>query len=574
MIRIFKLLKTQKVSVFLMMFLLIVYSLANLLLPAIMSSIVNNGINGGNLDYVIKYSLLMLAIATVSVITCLLATKIAAKIIGFFTTELSNKIFKKTLSLNNTEFSKIGASALLTRSTEDVNMISDVLITILYVAATVPTLFIGGVILSLREDVALSMIMFMIVPILLIIVKIIGRKILPRWEVADKFIDDQNQIVRERMNGIRVIRAYNKEGFEHKRLVNSTNDMAENIIKANTITGILGPLAMLILNFITVLITYVGAIRLGINGTISAGSIIAVIQYVGLMLSAIVEVSFMMVFLPKIKVNCNRMNEVFDLPEPIEPEDDLTKEIKGNISLQDVSFCYDGADEPAISNINMEIKAGETVSFIGGTGSGKSTILNVLLKFNPITSGKILVEGIDLCNISNKRIRQNISVAMQKSVILKGSLEHNIKLGKPDATYDEMKSASQVAQLENYIESLPDKYNHLLEQNGTNISGGQKQRVAIARAVIKNAPIYVFDDSFSALDFLTESNLRRGLNDVLKGKTQIIITQRVATAMGAESIYVLDKGKIVGHGNHRSLLVNCPIYKEIYDSQIGGDLNE
>ncbi|MEG2457045.1 MAG: ABC transporter ATP-binding protein, partial [Clostridia bacterium] len=290
--------------------------------------------------------------------------------------------------------------------------------------------------------------------------------------------------------------------------------------------------------------------------------------------SAIVEVSFMMVFLPKIKVNCNRMNEVFDLPEPIEPEDDLTKEIKGNISLQDVSFCYDGADEPAISNINMEIKAGETVSFIGGTGSGKSTILNVLLKFNPITSGKILVEGIDLCNISNKRIRQNISVAMQKSVILKGSLEHNIKLGKPDATYDEMKSASQVAQLENYIESLPDKYNHLLEQNGINISGGQKQRVAIARAVIKNAPIYVFDDSFSALDFLTESNLRRGLNDVLKGKTQIIITQRVATAMGAESIYVLDKGKIVGHGNHRSLLVNCPIYKEIYDSQIGGDLYE
>jgi ABC-type multidrug transport system, ATPase and permease components len=378
------------------MFLLIVNTVASLALPAIMSSIVNVGINGGDMDYIIKYSLVMLAIATAGFVAYIGAGKIGARIVSFFSTELSGKIFKKTLSLSYTEFSNIGASALLTRSTEDIYMIREMVMSLIGTVAMVPTLLIGGLILSFKEDVMLSLVLFALIPVLLILVRVVGKRIVPRWEVADKFIDDQNQIVRERLNGIRVIRAYNKEPYEHARLTKSTDDMAENIIKANTMSGLLNPISMLVLNVATVLIAYIGAVRLQLNGTITAGSIIAVIQYVGLVMSALGEVFFLLVFLPKIRVSCNRMNEVLELPEKEEPNDDLNVEIKGNIEFKDVSFTYNGADEPAISGINLNIAAGQTAAFIGGTGAGKSTVLDLLLKFYNNTEGKIVVDGMNL----------------------------------------------------------------------------------------------------------------------------------------------------------------------------------
>lgn len=574
MLKIFSLLKKQIFLVVSIIFLLILYTLANLALPAIMSAIVNQGINSGDMSIVIKYSLIMLGIAVFGLIIYIISGKIGSIISSRFFAELAGKVYNKTISLKYGEFSKIGASALLTRSTEDIHMINEMTMSLIGMVATVPTLFIGGIILSFKEDVMLSLIILFLMPLVFLLVLVIGRRIVPRWEIADKYIDDQNQIVRERMNGIRVIRAYNNEAYEHQRLKKSTELMADNIIRANTMSGLINPIALLFLNVCTVLVAYIGAVRLGNSSSITAGSVIAVMQYVGLIMSALSEIFFVIVFLPKIKVSCRRINEVLETPPLVEPTDDLSVPINGNIRFVDTEFIYEGADTPAVSGINIEILNGETVAIIGGTGSGKTTLLNMLLKFYPVSSGKIEVNGLNLCNISCARIRESISVAMQKSVVLKGTISDNIKMGKQNATEEEMIAAAKTAQLYDYIMSLPNKFEHKLEQNGTNISGGQKQRLAIARALIKDAPIYVFDDSFSALDFLTESRLRKELNSSLSGKTQIIITQRVATAMSADKIFVMDNGRLIGTGNHLELMKNCPIYKAIYDSQIGGDLDE
>ena len=384
-------------------------------------------------------------------------------------------------------------------------------------------------------------------------------------------MDKQNDIVRERLHGIRVIRAFNSEEREHRRIEVATQVMAENIIRANVSMGVISPLTLALMNMAVVLIVYLGGFRMerGLSSA-SGGDIFAVIQYITLIMNGVVMAAFSIVMYPHAKVAAKRIGEVLEVESPAEPEEEELH-FSGDICLENLSFGYEGAAENAVSNISLHIKPGQQAAIIGGTGSGKSTLVQLLMGFRRPSAGHIYFDGRDSTSISPKTIRANISCVLQKAAIYSGSIRKNIAMGKPDATDEELLAAAEIAQMGDYLSSLPEGLDHELTQAGKNLSGGQKQRVCIARAVLKNAPIYIFDDSFSALDFLTEARLRRALSARTAGKTRIVITQRVSSAMSCDCIFVMDKGCLVDAGSHQELLERCKIYQEIYVSQTGGE---
>ena len=377
--------------------------------------------------------------------------------------------------------------------------------------------------------------------------------------------------MRERLHGIRVIRAFGNEEKEHGRMVKAIQAMTKNIIRSNVSMGIISPLSLLLFNLSVVIIAYLGAVRMesGENA-VSAGDMFAIIQYVTLVLNSVMSAAFVFVAAPQAKVAADRIGEVLraeGIDDKIPAED---TEFSGDVIFDRVTFKYEGAAEPAVSDISFHIRPGQKVSVIGGTGSGKSTLVSLMLCFHMPTEGAVIYDGRSTDSLSHQTVRNNISCVLQQSSIYSGTIRDNILMGKPDATDEEIRAAAKVAQLSDFVDTLDGGYDYELNQAGKNLSGGQKQRLSIARAVVKNAPIYIFDDSFSALDFLTEKNLRAELSEKAAGRTQIVITQRVTSAMGSDVIFVMDKGRIVDSGTHSELLGRCQIYQEIYASQTGG----
>ena len=399
------------------------------------------------------------------------------------------------------------------------------------------------------------------------IVLAIGRKVLPLWKRSDLYIERQNAIMRERLRGIRVIRAFRSEDREHDRIAEATEVMAENIIKGNTSMGILTPVSLFLFNVATVLIVYFGAFRMEAGG-LSAGDIFAIIQYVTMVMGGIMMGSFAMVMYPHAKVAADRIGEVFDAEGMGNNAIGMDRSLEGNIRFRNVSFSYGGSEE-AIKDISLEITKGQKVAVIGGTGSGKSTLISLLLGFRRPTAGELFFDGVPAGEISKASLRRDISSVLQGSAIYTGTIGENIRMGKEDATDAELMEAASIAQLAPFIEECGG-LDYEITQAGKNLSGGQKQRLSIARAIVKEAPIYIFDDSFSALDFLTEKNLRTALNNKIRGKTQIVVTQRITSAMSSDRIFVMDRGTLVDQGTHEELLSRCKIYGEIYASQTGG----
>ena len=422
--------------------------------------------------------------------------------------------------------------------------------------------------MKLAKDVTLSLILLIFIPVILLIVIIIGRRVLPLWERSDQYIDKQNAIMRERLRGIRVIRAFRKEPHEHERIAEATHTMAEYIIKGNVSMGLLTPVALFLFDLATVLIVYFGAFRMSGGGALSAGDVFAVVQYVAMVMGGVMMGSFAIVMYPHAKVAAKRIGEVFDTEGMGNSAHGEDVELHGDIEFRNVSFSY-GGSENALKNISLHIKQGQKISVIGGTGSGKSTLISLLLGFRAPTEGEILFDGIDASRISKRSLRRGISSVLQGAAIYSGTVGENIRMGKADASEEALLQAAQIAQLSGFLEEYGG-LDYEIKQAGKNLSGGQKQRLSIARAIVKDAPVYVFDDSFSALDFLTERNLRTALNDKIRGKTQIVITQRVTSAMSADCIFVMDKGCLVGSGKHDELLESCSIYREIFASQTGG----
>lgn len=573
MLRILRFLRPDAKKVVGVSFLILISTIANLALPTIMSAIVDRGINASDMGFIIKASALMFATAAVGLAALITAVKISAVASARFSGAIRTAVFKKVNSLPYKKFSEIGTGALLTRSTEDIWMIEEVAYFIMRGSVTIPVLVIGGTVLALMKNVWLALIMFSCTPILIVALIIVSRKIMPLWDTADKYIDKQNSIIRERLMGIRVIRAFNREDYERGRAAEATRIMAHNIIKNNVHMGLINPLSVLLLDLIVIAIVAVGAATMeNPAGILSAGDIIAVVQYVTLVMTGIMSMSFAIALIPRVRVNTRRIFEVLDAESLPEAHDLNEPPLSGDIRFENVSFRYEGAAEAAASSLNFEIKKGEKVAFIGGTGAGKSTVVQLLLAFLRPTEGEIYFDNIPMTELSAARVRQNISCALQKTSIFEGTIKSNIKMSDESASDEEVEAAAADAGLGGYLAELEKGILHELQPGGTNVSGGQKQRIALARALLKKASVYVFDDTFSALDFMTELKIRKKLNERLKGKTQIYVTQRVASAMSCDQIFVLDKGAIIASGKHKELINSCPLYREIYVSQTGGEI--
>ena len=569
--KIFAYLKPYRGGLILGMLLMAISTVCELLLPSIMSDILNTGVYNADLNYIFRCCAKMLAVALVSLGSVLGGWYISSRVVAGFCADLRLGVFRKVNTMRFEDISRMGSSALLTRSTHDVGTLSWVASMLSGSIITIPVLFIGGVVLAMGKDPVLSLVLLLFIPLVFVVVVKVGKKIEPLWETSDKYMDKQNDIVRERLHGIRVIRAFNSEPREHKRIEDATHVMAENIIRANVSMGVISPLTIALMNLAVVLIVYLGGFRMerGISSA-SGGDIFAVIQYITLIMNGVVMAAFSIVMYPHAKVAAKRIGEVLEVESPAEPEEE-DLHFSGDIRLENLSFGYEGAAENAVSDISLHIRPGQQVAVIGGTGSGKSTLVQLLMGFRRPSAGHIYFDGRDSMSISPKTIRANISCVLQKAAIYSGTIRKNIAMGKPGATDQELLAAAEIAQMGDYLASLPDGLDHELTQSGKNLSGGQKQRVCIARAVLKNAPIYIFDDSFSALDFLTEARLRRALAERTQGRTRIVITQRVSSAMSCDCIFVMDKGRLVDAGSHQELLDRCKIYQEIYVSQTGGE---
>lgn len=546
-------------------------SVAQLMLPAYMSRVVDEGIYGKDFTVILRYCGIMLAISLGAVIMGIVGRWLTSKVVAGFCFRLRRDVFTKVMGISHRAFGTMDTGTLVTRSTQDVSTLSWVADMLSSNIISIPAMFIGGVVLAFMADPVLASVILCAVPLVFIICIFISKKVRPRLERSEAYIDKQNELIRQRLRGIRVIRAFRREPHEQERIADATNIMADNIIRSNVAMQSLTPIAAFFLNSATVLILYLGAMRME-SGTTAAtgGDILALVQYIAYIMSGVLAASQAIVMIPKAKVACGRILQVLELEED-EQSHGEEKTLSGAIELKDVTFAFEKDSTPAVKQVSMEIYPGKRVAVIGSTGSGKSTLVKLLLGFYPTTSGSISFDGINSTALCGACIRSQISCVLQKTAIFTGSIRENLAMGKPDATDEEMWKALDIAQIRDFVEKLPEGLDHVLELNGGNLSGGQRQRIAIARAVIKDAPIYIFDDSFSALDFLTEARLRRRLQEEMKGKTQIVVTQRVTTAKNADCIFVMDEGKLVDFGRHDQLLPRCQVYREIYLSQTGGE---
>lgn len=535
-----------------------------------MTSVVDKGVGDGNFAYVLKACAYMTAITVVDATLIVVAYKISNKAILSFNFDLRKEIFEKACKTSLTAVSKRGEDTLLTRSIDDADRIGDTFGAILSALSAIPFTLIAGTFLAFRKDATLAGILLLFTPVVVAIVFFASRKLHYFWKKTDECFDKQGGLVRSRLAGLRIIRAFNKEHAEHEKIVESTKFMSKNIVRSNVRSELIAPLSTFVLNMAIVLILYVGSRRIvSPNSALTAGGILAVIEYVGMITSGILAISYSIADIPRMRVNCQRVAEILKSPCEDDEKVDEPLSFTGDVRIENVSYAYlDGAN--ALENITLEIPSGSTVAFIGGTGAGKSTLVRLLCGLDEPTSGKIYFGGRDISPLKRKQIRKNVSCVLQKDTVFSGQVREIVG-ANGDYTDEEIISALDDAQIVEFFQGKAEGLSFEITERGGNLSGGQKQRLTIARAILKVAPLYIFDDSFSALDFMTEGKLRQKLKERLKGKTQIIVTQRVSSARQCDKIFLFDSGKLVASGNHDELMENSSTYREIYLSQTGGD---
>ncbi len=569
MIRLFRFLKPYRVPIAFVFVLVFLQSLANLYLPTLMADIVDTGIVKGDTGYILRIGGLMLIVTIIGTICAIVASFYSAKIAVGFGRLIRTKLFTHVENFSLHEFDKVGTASLITRTTNDTNQVQQVLILMLNMMISAPLMAIGGIILAVSQDATLSWVLVAVIPILLITIIIIMSQAIPLFQIMQKKIDTLNLVLDEGLTGVRVIRAFDRMGHEKKRFNEANLDLTDTAIKVNRIVAILMPIMMLVLNISTVAILWFGSIRIN-NGDMQVGALIAFLQYSMQILFAFLMLSMMFIMLPRAQASAVRINEVLDMV----PEIQDTTEAKdadakrGYVEFQNVTFSYPGAEEPALSNISFRAVPGEVTAIIGGTGSGKSSMMSLIPRFYDVDSGYILIDGVDVRDMTQEHLRAKIGFVPQKAVLFTGTIAGNIRYGKEDATDEEVTHAAEIAQATEFITDMRNGFDSELSQGGINLSGGQKQRLSIARALVRKPEIYVFDDSFSALDFKTDLRLRSALKGETLDATVFIVAQRVSTVMDADQIIVLDEGRIAGIGKHRMLMETSEVYREIVSSQL------
>ncbi|MEQ8154681.1 MAG: ABC transporter ATP-binding protein [Clostridiaceae bacterium] len=569
MIKLFRFLKRYSIQVIAILVLIFLQVMAELTLPNIMSSIVDTGIVNGDVDYILQKGAEMLGIALGGAACSVVAALFASKVAMAFAKDIRKEVFTHVEGFALNEFNKIPTSSLITRTTNDITQVQTVMIMGLRILVMAPMMFIGGLIMALSKDVYLSRVIAVAIPFVLGMMIFVGLKGMPLFKSMQKKVDRLNLVVREGLSGIRVIRAFNRTEFENEKFKEANKELTDVAIKVNKMMAVLMPLMMLIFNLMTIGILWFGANRIDI-GELKVGDLMAFIQYSMQIMMSVVMVAMMFILIPRASASAVRINEVLDLKheilDPKKPEE--AKEERGHVEFRNVVFRYPGAEEPVLNNISFDARPGETTAIIGSTGSGKTALINLIPRFYDIESGNIYVDGVNIRDMAQEELRKKIGLIPQKAVLFSGTIAENIRYGKEDATDEEVIHAAEVAQAADFISNMKDGYESYIAQGGGNVSGGQKQRLAIARALVRKPEIYVFDDSFSALDFKTDAKLRAALKGETGKSTVLIVAQRVSTVMDADRIIVLEEGKIVGTGTHKELLNTCEIYHEIVSSQL------
>lgn len=561
-------------------------SLSELYLPTLMSDIVDIGVVKGDINYIIRTGGWMILFAVLAMISSVLGSYLAAKVATGFGRDLRTKVFTKVESFSLEEFDEKGTASLIIRTTNDITQIQRLVFTMLRMFLRAPLIFIGGIIMAVSKDAKLSLVFMVILPILSIIIFFVAKKSMSLFKSMQIKLDKLNLVLREYLTGIRVIRAFDREVYEKKKFHKANLNLTETAIKVNKLMAILMPLMILILNLTIVAIIWFGSIRIE-SGGMQVGDLMAFIQYASRIMFSLIMVSMIFIMLPRAAVSANRINEVLEvkpkIKDPIILKDNKLeveknglksesyrseKDKRGYLEFDKVSFCYQGAEEPVLKNISFRANPGELTAIIGSTGSGKSTLINLIPRFYDVTSGRILTDGVDIRELTQEKLRAKIGLVPQKAVLFTGTIAENISFGNNNLSRDEIIRAAEIAQAAEFISTMKQGYDSPIAQGGTNLSGGQKQRLAIARALAKHPEIYIFDDSFSALDFKTEAKLRVAIKKEIKNATALVIAQRVTTVMDADQIIVLDEGKIVGIGKHQELIKTCKVYREIVASQL------
>ena len=569
MLKLFKKLKPYSFPLIIVVILLLIQTVTQLYLPTMLSKIVDKGIVGKDVSYIEKIGMYMILLTLLGGIATAIASFISSKIAMGFGRDLRRYVFTKAETFSLAEMDKVGTASLITRTTNDVTQVQQLLITILNMMIVAPLTCIAGIYMAIKTNANLSLILLVAMPVVILSILFVGKIGMPRFKAMQVKLDKINKILRENLTGIRVVRAFNKQNFEKERFEEANFDFTDNAIKVNKIISILMPLLMLLLNLTSVSIIWLGAYKIN-SSSMEVGNLMAFIQYVMQIMFSLVMISMLFIMIPRAAASADRINKVLAIePTIVDTENSITEfNDKGTLEFKNVSFAFPGAENNALSNISFKVKPGETTAIIGGTGSGKSTILNLVSRFYDSTEGEILLNGTNIKNLTLDSLRKNIGFVPQKAVLFSGTIEENLKYGKPDATMDEMIHASKVAQSYDFILNKEDGFKSIVEQGGRNFSGGQKQRLSIARAIIRKPDVYMFDDSFSALDFKTDAKLRAALKGETANAAVLIVAQRINTIKDADNILVINEGKIVGQGKHKELLETCDVYKEIASSQL------
>jgi ATP-binding cassette subfamily B protein len=562
-------LKPYRLQIVLVMALVLLQALANLYLPDLNANIINDGVAKGDTAFIMREGAVMLGVALVLGVISIVSVYLGARTAMAFGRDLRHAIFRTVQSFSLAEMNHFGAPSLITRTTNDVQQIQMLVVMGLNVMLMAPFMAVGGVIMAIRQDAPLSLIIAVVIPLLAVVLGFLARNAMPLFKTMQRRVDRVNQVMREKLAGVRVIRAFVRTRYEEQRFDVANRELSETMLAVGRLFALMMPAVMAIMNLTLVATMWFGGLRID-SGAMPIGNLTAFLTYIMQILMSVMMAAFMFVMVPRAAASAERINEVLDtssgLADPAEPVVPPTD--RGVVEFRDVEFRYPGAEEPVLAGVSFTAEPGKTTAIVGSTGSGKSTLVNLIPRFYDVTGGQLLVDGVDVRDMAQTELWRRIGFIPQKAFLFSGTVASNLRYGREDATDQELWHALEIAQGKGFVAALENGLEAPITQGGTNVSGGQRQRLAIARALVKRPSVYVFDDSFSALDFKTDAALRAALNRDTADATVIIVAQRVSTIMHADLIVVLEEGRVVGMGTHDQLLGCCPTYGEIVSSQM------
>lgn len=549
-------------------------SIASLYLPTLNADIIDQGVAKGDTEYILRTGGVMLLVTLLQIACAIAAVYFGAKAAMAMGRDVRGAIFGKVAAFSEQEVTRFGAPSLITRSTNDVQQVQQLVLVSATLMVAAPMLSIGGVVMAIRQDVQLSWLIAVSVPVLLAGVGVIITRMVPLFRLMQTRIDTVNRVLREQLTGIRVVRAFVREDVETARFARANEDVTDTALRAGRLMALAFPVVMLVLNVSSVAVIWFGAFRIQ-DGSMQVGTMIAFLSYLMQILMSVMMATFMAIMIPRAAVSADRIGAVLgtesSVRPPEHPLDFAGRAGRGELEMRDVGFAYPGAEQPVLSGISFTARAGRTTAIIGATGSGKTTLVNLMPRLFDATSGSVMIDGVDVRELHPDLLWGHIGLVPQKPYLFSGTVRSNLLYGKPDATEDELWRALSIAQAEDFVREMEGGLDAPVSQGGTNVSGGQRQRIAIARALVKRPELYIFDDSFSSLDTATDARLRQALRQHTAGATLVIIAQRVSSIVDADQILVLDGGRIVAHGTHAELLETSETYREIVNSQLAAE---